>query len=164
MLIELRGRLRQDLETHGESAKDPSENSQILLANIRAVLPDLEALAKRCEGDDEDGPYRFYHQSFKVYRLQDRVVSIVAAMRPLSPLPSKVLDGFFEQIVAEGTDRRFEEDGNGGWMTHARHILEAYFHARWFLDLAIAFGSEYRSAPALMDSGWAALLSLYNIR
>jgi hypothetical protein len=37
-------------------------------------------------------------------------------------------------------------------------------YARWFLDLAIAFGREYPSAPALMDSGWAALLSLFNIR
>lgn len=164
MLSKLRDKLKKDLVTYCEPTPDPSEESQNLLTNIVVALPDLDALAGSCEGDDEDGPYRFYHQSFKVYRLQARVVAIVAALRPLSPDPSRPLDAFFEQIVSEGTGRRFEEDGNAAWMTHARHILEAYFHARWFLDLAIAFGHEYPYAPNHMDSGWAALLSLYSVR
>lgn len=42
-----------------------------LIAAIKANLPALRKLVESCkEWADEELPYRFYHQSFKVYRAQ----------------------------------------------------------------------------------------------
>jgi hypothetical protein len=44
-----------------------------LLARIKAKLPQLEDLLAQIEdrSGEEDGVYRFYHQSFKVFDLQE---------------------------------------------------------------------------------------------
>jgi hypothetical protein len=44
-----------------------------LLARIKAKLPQLEELLARMEDHwgEEDGVYRFYHQSYKVFHLQE---------------------------------------------------------------------------------------------
>ena len=42
-------------------------------SNLKAALPELELLVEECNSDwvYEDCVYRFYHQSFKVYFLQE---------------------------------------------------------------------------------------------
>jgi hypothetical protein len=42
-----------------------------LLGRIKAKLPELEQL----RWAEEDGVYRFYHQSFKAFYLQDQIRS-----------------------------------------------------------------------------------------
>ena len=42
--------------------------------------------------------------------------------------------------------------------------LEAFFHANYFLDMAIKYGEELDEPPSPLPSGWAAVLYLYNIR
>ena len=44
---------------------------QLLLDAIKANLPELERLLVPFQALYEDGIYRFYHHSFKVYQLQD---------------------------------------------------------------------------------------------
>jgi len=162
----LRARIRRSLERYGtEENVDKRPGVSQLLASIKAALPDLEELAKSCEHTDEDGIYRFYHESFKVYAgLQSSTREIADKLRALAPDPAKPLDSYFEEIVAEGTGKTWKHSHNGAWTKHTRPLVEAYFHARWFLDMAIAFGHEYERPPALMDSGWAAVLSLYGLR
>lgn len=41
---------------------------------------------------------------------------------------------------------------------------EAFFHARFFLKMAVKYGEELDEAPSTLPSGWAALLYLYNLR
>lgn len=55
-----------------------------LQAAIRAHLPELEALLEEATRQYEDGVYRFWHWSFKVYRLQDVSARIASALRALS--------------------------------------------------------------------------------
>jgi hypothetical protein len=43
-------------------------------------------------------------------------------------------------------------------------MLEAFFHARYFLEMAVKYGRELELPPTLLPSGWAALLYLYNLR
>lgn len=89
----------------------------------------LAALLEDCSGQRgyEDPVYRFYHQSYKVFRLQQRAERIVAALQALAPhLP---LNTWFAEIVREGTGKEFEDTGNDHWTASTRPILEAFFLA-----------------------------------
>ena len=134
-----------------------------LLANLRAALPSLEALLEEYNSHwgFEDRIYRFYHQSFKVYRLQDSTSKIVDALRALAP--DRKLDEWFLQIVSEGTGRTFELKSNDRWLEETRPILEAFFHARFFLEMAVRYAKELERPPQSLPSGWAALLTLYGL-
>ena len=43
-------------------------------------------------------------------------------------------------------------------------IVEAFLHARYFLEMAVRYGQELKHPPALLPSGWAALLCLFELR
>jgi hypothetical protein len=127
-------------------------------------LPFLEKLLERCSThwEYEDPIYRFYHQSFKVYGLQEQTAEIVSALQSLSPDTS--LNTWFMQIVEEGTGKMFSMEDNKNWLTVTRPILEAFFHARFFLEMAVKYGKELDAPPRFMPSGWAVLLELYSLR
>ncbi len=110
----------------------------------------------------EDGIYRFYHQSFKVYHLQHATEEICKALQDL--LPDHAMNRWFSEIVAQGTSHEFEMSHNQNWLRHTRPIVEAFFHAQYFLKMAVKYGKELESAPDCMPSGWAAVLYLYNLR
>ena len=135
-----------------------------LLQNLQAQLPALEALLTLCSNHwgYEDPIYRFYHHSFKVYGLQDQTSKIVQALQGLAPqLP---LNEQFIRIVAEGTGKIFKPADNRNWETVTRPMLEAFFHARYFLEMAVKYGKELKAPPQTLPSGWAAVLYLYNLR
>ncbi len=97
-----------------------------------------------------------------MYKLQARTLEIVEALQKLAPdLP---LNKQFMQIVAEGTGKKFSFKDNYNWAAITRPILEAFFHARFFLEMAIKYGRELEYPPQRLPSGWAALLYLYNRR
>lgn len=136
-----------------------------LLKNLRVALPDLE----RCLGDVEthwcyeDGVYRFYHQSFKVWYLQDTIRGIVGRLQALAP--GKPLNSWFMKIVADGTSKKFRMSDNKRWLKAARPIIEAFLHAKYFLEMAVKYGNELgRTPPLPLPSGWAAFLYLYKMR
>ncbi len=134
-----------------------------LRKNIQKNLPHLKRLLadSSSEWQGEDLVYRFYHQSFKVYRLQSVTEEMIRALEEL--LPGKALDNWFLQIVTEGTGKKFALKANKKWPETARPILEAFFHARYFLEMAVKYGKSSKSFRPL-PSGWAALLCLYNLR
>lgn len=135
-----------------------------LFQNLQVELPALEKLLARCSDHwgYEDPVYRFYHQSFKVYSLQDKTLEIVAKFQALAPnLP---LNEWFMSIVQEGTGKTFTMKDNKNWLVVTRPIVEAFFHARYFLEMAVKYGKELKSPPQPLPSGWAALLYLYNLR
>jgi hypothetical protein len=134
-----------------------------LLESVRARLPDLKALLEESSSHwgYEDPIYRFYHQSFKVFALQSQIEQIVSTLRQL--LPSHSLNARFLHIVAEGTGKEFSPDMNVAWDHHTRPILEAFFHARFFLEMAVRY-ADLPSLPDPLPSGWAALLYLYGLR
>lgn len=141
------------------------ELNGVLLANIKAKLPELEELENkitRCE-QDIDHVYRFYHHSFKVYYLQNFTKMIVDLLNSLAPPEIKFNDLFLE-ILKDGTGKEFEMSHNREWAKHTRPILEAYFHAKQFLTVAIKNGKELEVAPEMLPSSWALLLYYYNLR
>jgi hypothetical protein len=159
-----------------------------LLANLKQNLPNLRKLKKACEGHwgFEDAAYRYYHQSWKVYNLQQLTEAIVSALRSLAPKtdnprfewtlstadrragkPAGDLHPWFMEIVKEGTGKTFEKSHNERWTRETRPIVEAYCHAKQFLNMAVKYGAKFRdltAPPSLLDSGWAMLLYLYDLR
>ncbi len=144
---------------------DDRPEVQALFATIKAQLPALEELLARVNGHwtYEDGVYRFYHQSFKIFgRLQDPTLAIVAALQELAP--DRELNEWFRQIVAEGTGKTFKNEDNEKWLEVTRPIVEAFLHARFFLEMVVKYGRELDAPPNMLPSGWAAVLYLYGLR
>lgn len=135
-----------------------------LLESIKSRTDELKALQKKCDDWGVDGVYRFYHTSFKVYnRLQPVVMELVKVFRSLDPKDNQKLDDMFEQIVLDGISGHFELSHNNDWPKYTRPVVEAYFHCRFFLDQLVEASSlEY--APYLLPEGWAAVLTLFNLR
>jgi hypothetical protein len=140
------------------------ENANKLLRNIRQQLPKLEEMLAHVEGHScmEDGFYRFYHQSFKVYHLQQVTEGISKALQEL--FPDRPMNKWFMEIIAQGTGHEFEMSHNQDWLRHTRPIVEALFHAHYFLKMAIKCGKELDTAPDVMPSGWATVLYLFDLR
>jgi hypothetical protein len=141
-----------------------AQHEQLLLQNIHKQLEDLKGLLDTVSDHwgYEDPIYRFYHQSFKVFLLQDSTEQIVKQLKRL--LPDRPMNTWFEEIIGAGTGKNFTEDANKDWLATTRPILEAFFHARYFLEMACRYGQELKSPPDILPSGYAALLYLYNLR
>lgn len=92
--------------TYSQEPDDRPEVQQ-LFNNLLEKLPFFEKLLEHCRTHwGYEGPiYRFYHQSFKVYGLQEQTTEIVSALQSLSPDTS--LNTWFMQIVEEGTGKMF---------------------------------------------------------
>lgn len=135
-----------------------------LLATIKSRMPELESLLARAQShwEYEDHVYRFYHGSFKVFGVQSMTEQIVSALQGL--LPNVQLNASFLAIVAEGTGKTFTTDVNKKWDPTTRPLLEAFFHARFMLEMAVKYGRELEEPPETLPSGWAALLYLYGLR
>ena len=109
----------------------------------------------------EDPVYRFYHQSFKVFWLQQQTDTIVRRLSSL--LPDRPLHPWFLQIVRQGTGKEFATADNNRWTFVTRPIVEAFFHARFFLEMAVRY-AQLDAPPRPLPSGYAALLYLYQLR
>ena len=137
-----------------------------LLANIKDKLPELENLLKIMNSHwlYEDPLYRFYYHSFKVYHIQEETKRIVKALKSLAPEGQSFCEEFQEIVDSGASGKDFELEHNNNWTNHTRVFLEAFFHAKYFLEMAVKYGKELNEAPSTLPSGWAALLCLYNMR
>ena len=168
------GTLREPLTTE-EKARlervmsrylEPEEQQQLerlLLERIKQRKAELQVLWEELNGHwaYEDSFYRFYHGSFKVYRVQSLTEKAVNFLREL--LPERELNESFMAIIREGTGKEFEVAHNRAWLKHTRPILEAFTHARYMIEMAVRY-LELSEPPQPMPSGWAGLLYLYDLR
>lgn len=144
------------------TSKDRDQYEQPLRTGLRAKATELADLFRGLsdEWGYEDPIYRFYHQSFKVYGLLEETRKIVKALESL--LPDRPMNPWCLQIVREGTGKEFDLADNERWLDVTRPILEAFFHARYFLEMAC----RYAEPPEgnVLPSGWAGFLYLYQLR
>ncbi|KAF0246972.1 MAG: hypothetical protein FD180_195 [Planctomycetota bacterium] len=150
----------------GLSGQESDDRPEVLLlfSNLKSSLPALSKLLDNCSShwDYEDPVYRFYHQSYKVYFVQEATLRIVAALQALAP--DRKLNSWFLQIVKDGTGKEFGPDHNQKWLEVVRPIVEAFFHARFMLEMAVRYGQTLKTPPRMLPSGWAALLYLFDLR
>lgn len=163
-----------------------------LLANLHTERDRLRELLDEASGRraEEDGVYRFYHRSFKVFRLQHYTERIVEALWGLRPAEEVGLNRWFVEIIDEGTLRKFrrgnadwdreqgrwigdqtaDEDAsldpgtNHRWLEETRPILEAFWHAKYMLQQAVTYAEALEEPPSVLPYGWAAFLYLYDLR
>jgi len=93
---------------------------------------------------------------------------MLEALRSLSDRP---FNKWFQKILDDAdssgmhvvdTASGFEIQGD--WLSATRPKLEAFFHAKFMLEMAVKYGSELKEPPQGLPSGWAALLYLYDLR
>lgn len=140
------------------------QKDQLLLDTIKGKLPELERLLVPFQAMYEDGIYRFYHYSFKVYQLQNYTSQAVETFRSIAKDTDNHLCEWFEEIVAAGTGLAWEPNHNLNWTLHTQTIVEAFLHAKYFLEMMIKYGCGIDAVPAMLPTGWAAILELYNQR
>ena len=147
-----------------EIPDDRQEKGAQLLSTIQVRLPELQALWEKVSSHwgYEDPIYRYYHNSFKVYRVQQTTLDIFRILQSL--MPDRYLNMSFCRIVRAGTGQVFEFSHNVKWDEHTRPMLEAFFHARHMLDMALKYGRQLTEAPRMLPSGWATVLYLYGLR
>lgn len=161
--------MRLEALLSGNMIKDLSHDNigrmhNILLQNIKANLPKLKQINDEMRGHYvEDRFYRFYHHSFKVYDLQLETERNVEMLKLIAPEGARFCS-YFCEIIRDGVGKRHKWSHNNNWCKHTRPILEAFWHTREMLALAVKYGEELQEAPNMLPSGWAALLSLYGIR
>jgi len=143
---------------------EATPDDQALLHDLKEHLPVLRELLRRASShwEYEDPIYRCYHGSFKVFALQSQTTAIVDALRAIRP--DAPLNPTFANILSDGTGHTFSPEANAKWDETARPIVEAFFHARFFLEMAVKYGEELDEAPMPMPSGWAALLYFFKMR
>lgn len=112
----------------------------------------------------EDSIYRFYHQSFKVYGVQRITQKIVEALKSVSP-DGQLHCEYFQEIIEDGASgKEWKKEHNQRWTRETRVFIEAFLHAKFFLEMAVKYGKELKESPELLPPGWAALLYLYGLR
>lgn len=152
------------LTSGGSAIEGKLKRDQVLLRAIKDNLHELERLATTFTNQYEEGIYRLYHHSFKVYSMQDCTVGAAKVFRNIGEVSQNSLCQWFEEIVAAGTGSEWNPNHNESWLVHTRPIVEAFLHAKYFLEMMVKYGNELHSAPLVLPSGWAAILELYNQR
>ena len=135
-------------------------------ALIEAIRSRHEELEQALEGMSKewtycDPIYRFYHHSFKVYKLQTQTILIMGLLRSL--MPDRPINRTFDRVVAMGTGHVFSMDHNRDWLVRTLPITTAFFHARFFLEMAVRCARLERVESPLA-SDLAALLYLFDLR
>jgi predicted ribosome quality control (RQC) complex YloA/Tae2 family protein len=158
---------RKDAIEHYNKIQDTIQDAnQKLLDNIKKNMKELEDLLVEITDDFVYGDliYRYYHCSYKCYYIQVYTKKIVETLDKLKPNKNIKPNSQFERIYKEGVGRNFSHKDNANWDEITRPQLEAFFHAKYFLEMAIKFGKELTVAPQCLPSGWAGLLYYYNLR
>jgi hypothetical protein len=147
---------------------DLLKKQDVLLQNLKKNMPSLESLLREVKSHlgYEDRVYRYYHQSWDVYHVQEDTMKIYNALKKVSPhKPKEIRDEQFNSLVKKGTGKeRWKLDDNQKWEEVCEPMVNAFLHAKYFLEMAVRYGKRYSKPPKRLRSGWAALLELYNIR
>jgi hypothetical protein len=106
-----------------------------LFVRIKTRLQELEELARDLEEAVEDGIYRFYHGSNKVFFLQSPVKAAFSLIKEIGGEDDPP-NFEYARIVEAGTAHQFSETTNANWEAETKPILEAFWHTKYFIKQA----------------------------
>jgi len=98
------------------------------------------------------------------YWLQGHTLQAAALFREIAQAVGSPLSAWFEEIVAHGTGIEFQPEHNSDWLRYTRPLVEAFLHAKYFVEMMVKYGQEMETSPRCLPSGWAAVLVLFNLR
>ena len=146
----------------GRSEREAAEGE--LLDHLKQRVEEIDALLAALESLEEDGVYRYYHQSWEVYGLQEAVKRARELFEELAPRGTR-LNPWLSRICEEGCAHQFDlARSNQRWQEETRPILEAFWHCLYFLRQLSRYGRELDARPEILPYGWAAILYMYGIR
>lgn len=96
-----------------------------------------------------------------MYHVQESTEEIVTALARIAP-DGRALHPIFIEIMRSGTRREFTKEDNEHWVERAAPIVQAFLHAKFFLEMAVKCASSPDPRRSV-DSGWQALTELYRI-
>src|ERR1700722_18914787 len=96
------------------------DRHQILLEAIKTQLTCIDELCDAFDRAEEDGVYRYYHQSFKVYGLQSLIRYAMSLFGEGGPAGTEGTP-WLQAIAAGATAHRFDlESSNRNWHAETR--------------------------------------------
>ena len=141
----------------------PLHDHAALLEQLRTHLDELTRTQQQAHGPEvTDRLYRFWHQSFKVFRLQDVTEQIADVLRRAGG--GRPLNPWFEQLVADGTGHVFHPEDNGRWYETTAPVVHSFLHVRHLLDVTVEAATTLEAPTPMLPSGWATVLCLYQLR
>jgi hypothetical protein len=144
------------------TAEKKIELETILFSNIKTNVESLKEMYKLALERKQECYYRFYHQSFKVYGLQENTLEIKNKLNSIAPKDA-FFNEWFSTIIDRGTNITFKTSHNTDWLERTLPILQAFDHALYFLELAIKC-SKYEELGQIISTDIAGLLYLFNLR
>jgi hypothetical protein len=139
------------------------ERINALFLRIKSRLPELEELARDLEEAEEDGVYRFYHGSNKVFFLQDPVKAAFSLIKEIGG-ESDPPNFEYARIVEAGTAHQFSKTTNANWEAETKPVLEAFWHTKYFINMMVKYAKELETVERLVQPGMAAVLYLFELR
>lgn len=139
------------------------ERIDALFLRIKARLPKLESVARDLEEIEENGIYRFYHGSYKVFYLQDPVKEAFTLIKEIGG-ESDPPNFEYARIIEAGTAHQFTATTNENWEAETKPILEAFWHTKYFVNMMVKYGKELEKVERALQPGMAAVLYLFELR
>jgi hypothetical protein len=148
------GRIIELVDLEGLAARRVvSRAEHDLLSAIKHRLAEIDGLAEWIAQVEEDGVYRYYHQSFKVYSLQIAIKKALSLFESIAPEGTWLNDWFLAicQTALEHEfsvlDRTWDWDRmNQNWHAETRPILEGFWHCSYFVRMLARYGRELDEA------------------
>ena len=139
------------------------ERINALFLRIKARLPELEERARTLQEAEEDGIYRLYHGSVKVFYLQDPVKAAFALIQEIGGEDDPP---HFEyaRIVEAGTAHKFSATTNENWDAETKPILEAFWHTQYFIKMMVKYARTPERVQSPLQPGMAAVPYLFELR
>lgn len=156
-------RLFDEMLSRRIAPEERNRLEMLLLKRLKERKLDLEKTLQEMGSHwtYEDHFYRYYHASFKAYRVQATTEKAVKLLGDL--MPERKLNVIFKHIIREGTGKEFKLEHNRNWDRCVRPMLEAFCHAKFMVEMAVRY-ADVEKPPRPMPSGYAALLYLYDLR
>jgi hypothetical protein len=139
------------------------ERINTLFLRIKSRLPELEELARDLKESEEDGVFRFYHGSNKVFFLQDPVKEAFTLIKEIGG-ESHPPNFAYALIVEAGTAHQFSETTNGNWEAETTPILEAFWRTKYFINMMVKYAKELEAVESPLQPGVAVVLYLFKLR
>lgn len=136
------------------------KKDKVILNRIQQNINEFKKLLKEQEEKSLSQLYRYYHISFKVYGLQKQTLKIYEKIRYL--MPEEKVNPMFQQIIDEGTGKKWELKHNKEWEKNTRPIIEAHHHMLSLLK-AIVSSENYEVSSSITEE-WGLILYFFNLR
>jgi len=148
-------RLRARLAAKQENRRN-DRGQRVLIKNLQKRRWALMLLLGQINShwEIEDTTYRLYHGSYKVMYAMEITARVLKELEGLYRYGWRRRNETFKKIMEEGLDPHGDP----------RRWIEAMFHARYFLEMALKYSKEVKKPLHMLPSGYASLLYLYGLR